>query len=135
VSEIAECEPLEVHCEIPEWHRDAACAEYPERANDWFPERGEDDRPAKAICQRCLVQRECLADALDHGTNLVGIWGGTSGRQRRALLAGGVTADLVRRWGVHAMYGRELQRDEECERERWAIIAEELGIPAERART
>jgi len=127
VPEIAEREPLEVHCEIPEWHRDAACAEYPERANDWFPERGEDDRPAKAICQRCLVQRECLADALDHGTNLVGIWGGTSGRQRRELLAGGVTGELVRRFGIYAVQGRELERDAEIEAQRWEWLTQALG--------
>jgi len=74
------------------------------------------------------VQRECLADALDHGTNLVGIWGGTSGRQRRALLAGGVTCELVRRFGVYAVQGRELERDAEIEAQRWGWLTEALGI-------
>jgi hypothetical protein len=36
-----------------------------------------------SICNRCLVQAECLRYALDH--DLDGIWGGTTVRQRRRL--------------------------------------------------
>ena len=58
------------------------------------------------------MQAECLAWALDQGPTLVGIWGGTTQRERKALTASGnVTGDLVRRWGVHAMFGREFERD------------------------
>jgi hypothetical protein len=55
------------------------------------------------------------------------VWGGASG-SHRALLAAGVTGDLVRRWGVMAMQGREFDRDRQYERERRADIAGELGI-------
>jgi len=89
-----------------------ACAEHPARADVWFPERGELSVPAKAICRSCLVQPECLAFALDEGFRLAGIWGGTSQNQRKVLLRSGkVTGELVRRWGAHAMHGRELERD------------------------
>ncbi len=36
--------------ERPAWHADAACREHPEV--DWFPERGDDQGPAKAVCAR-----------------------------------------------------------------------------------
>lgn len=49
----------------------------------WFPPTGGDSRPAKELCRDCEWQRPCLAYALTH-TEL-GIWGGTSGRERRAL--------------------------------------------------
>lgn len=69
----------------PDWHRDAACREYPDLS--WFPERGQQVDELKAICDGCLVRRECLDAALDFGSLCLGIWGGTSARQRRPLLA------------------------------------------------
>lgn len=66
----------------PSWHADAACREHPEV--NWFPERGEDARPAKAICAGCLVRAECLEAAFEHRVT-TGIWGGTSERERRRL--------------------------------------------------
>jgi WhiB family transcriptional regulator, redox-sensing transcriptional regulator len=66
----------------PAWHRDAACREH-ERSL-WFPTRGEPTSPAKEVCRRCLVQTECLRDALE-ADELVGIWGGTSGNERVKL--------------------------------------------------
>ncbi|WP_328813487.1 WhiB family transcriptional regulator [Rhodococcus sp. NBC_00297] len=51
---------------------------------DWVA-RGKlfDPTPAKGICSRCPVRRECLDSALSvHETN--GIWGGRSMGQRRA---------------------------------------------------
>lgn len=66
----------------PSWHRDAACAEHP--TVTFFPTRGEDIRPALAVCAGCLVRSECLAHALEHDEHH-GIWGGTSERQRRRL--------------------------------------------------
>lgn len=69
----------------PPWMRDALCREYPEV--NFFPGRGEDTLPARAVCGRCLVRDECLAYALtlDDGGGLTGIWAGTSGRERRRL--------------------------------------------------
>jgi WhiB family redox-sensing transcriptional regulator len=66
------------------WMRDALCNEYPKAL--FFPERGEDVEPAKAVCGRCAVTAECLAYALaDPDAFVFGIWGGTSGNERRKL--------------------------------------------------
>lgn len=46
----------------PVWMRDAACREHPEV--NFFPARGEDRRPALAVCGRCLVLNECRQWAL-----------------------------------------------------------------------
>ncbi|MFT3854792.1 MAG: WhiB family transcriptional regulator [Ilumatobacteraceae bacterium] len=66
----------------PAWHADAACREHPELT--WFPARGgaADVAAAVAICDTCLVRDECLADA-DQRHERLGIWGGTTARQRR----------------------------------------------------
>lgn len=66
----------------PEWMRDALCREYPEVS--FFPEAGESNEPAKAICQACLARAECLTYAVD-AREEHGIWGGESPRVRRAL--------------------------------------------------
>jgi len=105
-------EGLEVVGEWPEWHRDAACAEYVEHGDWWFPDRGESTKPAKEVCQRCLVQSECLGFALDEPLTLAGIWGATSQRERKALKAAGVTGELVRTYGMHAIAGRTAERDQ-----------------------
>ena len=65
-----------------EWMRHAACRHHPTRL--WFPERGEPTHPAKNICNTCPVRQQCLDYALEI-PNCVGIWGGTSGRQRREI--------------------------------------------------
>ncbi len=71
----------------PPWHRDAACKEYDQALFFRFPARpSQPDTSAEArtICQRCLVQAECLALALAD-PSLVGVWGGTDEAQRRTL--------------------------------------------------
>jgi hypothetical protein len=60
----------------PAWHADAACKEHAELS--WFPERGDDVRPTKAICARCLVRDECAEAGR---TEQHGIWGGRSARK------------------------------------------------------
>lgn len=68
----------------PAWQADALCREYPEV--NFFPERGEDTRPAKSICRRCSVREECETFALDDPDALKsGIWGGTSATERKVL--------------------------------------------------
>jgi hypothetical protein len=63
----------------PAWHADALCKEYPDV--DFLPGRGTDTLQARSICARCLVREECR-DAGIAGDE-VGIWGGTTGRNRR----------------------------------------------------
>lgn len=50
----------------------------------FFPERGDPTGPAKRICERCPVKKECLEFALSD-PETVGVWGGTSGAQRRQI--------------------------------------------------
>lgn len=53
-------------------------------ADLFHPARGGDTYAAKAVCVECLVRVECLEYALANNEK-VGIWGGTSERERRAL--------------------------------------------------
>ncbi|MEU5523014.1 WhiB family transcriptional regulator [Streptomyces sp. NPDC093250] len=39
---------------------------------------------AKAVCRRCPVQEQCLEWAMETGQS-IGVWGGTSEDERRAL--------------------------------------------------
>ena len=64
------------------WRELAAC-----RGTDlglFFPERGESAEPARRVCARCPVREPCLDYAV---TNRIvhGVWGGLTGRERRAL--------------------------------------------------
>lgn len=54
----------------------------------FFPVVGDTEsaREAKAICAGCECRAECLQYALDNHEN-VGIWGGTSARDRRGMVA------------------------------------------------
>lgn len=51
----------------------------------FFPEKGESPRQAKEICFGCPVRLECLEYALQ--TDVTGVWGGTTERQRGRLRA------------------------------------------------
>jgi hypothetical protein len=68
--------------ERPEWHQRAACADV--HTDVFFPTRGQDTRPAKAICATCSVRDECLEWALDN-VDQHGVWGGKSERERRGM--------------------------------------------------
>ena len=64
------------------WRELAAC-----RGADlglFFPERGESAESARRVCARCPVREPCLDYAV---TNRIvhGVWGGLTGRERRAL--------------------------------------------------
>lgn len=52
--------------------------------NLFHPERGESELPAKAVCKCCPVRQWCLDYALESAEK-IGVWGGTSERQRRVL--------------------------------------------------
>jgi hypothetical protein len=76
------------------WMDDAACATAA-MADAWFPGSGRtspnsDTAYALHLCQHvCPVRIECLNYALselEQGTELLGIWGGTTARERRSLL-------------------------------------------------
>jgi WhiB family redox-sensing transcriptional regulator len=53
-------------------------------ADLFFPERGASTRKAKAICNACQVQAECLEFAIQQSEKF-GIWGGLSERERRRI--------------------------------------------------
>lgn len=76
------------------WRDQAACIGMPESM--FFIERGQSDKPAKAICATCPVKAPCLDFALRNAEQH-GVWGGTSERQRRKLrLKLGVTQTHVK---------------------------------------
>ena len=66
----------------PAWMKRGAC-----RGEDramFFPGLGKTTTAARAICSNCSVRQECLEYALAD-TELAGVWGGTSDRERRKL--------------------------------------------------
>jgi len=70
----------------PAWHLEAAC-----RGADpdlFFPERGQ-RRPVAALayCEDCTVRSECLAVGLELAST-TGVWGRTTGLERRVLRRG-----------------------------------------------
>ena len=66
----------------PAWMADALCAE-PHPGVTWFPAKGQPTEPAKAVCRRCLCREDCLEYAVVG--HEVGVWGGTSDRERTAM--------------------------------------------------
>lgn len=65
------------------WRLDARCiGTDPEL---FYPPTGNNGRDAKRICRRCPVTVDCLNEALAAGDEW-GIWGGTAGRTRRAII-------------------------------------------------
>jgi WhiB family transcriptional regulator, redox-sensing transcriptional regulator len=68
----------------PAWHALAACRG--QGTADFFPARGESLESARAFCDRCPVQTECLKYAMEaEEPRLMGIWAGTTDRQRLKL--------------------------------------------------
>jgi WhiB family redox-sensing transcriptional regulator len=68
---------------MDEWMEHARCRG---RTSLFFPldENGASARQARIICQKCPVRDACLESALSDPT-LVGIWAGTSTRERRRM--------------------------------------------------
>lgn len=73
--------------EPPSWHADAACKEAPPDVT-WFPTKRGSEGPAKAVCARCLVRDECASWVLAQGSELDGIFGGMTARERTAIRRG-----------------------------------------------
>lgn len=66
----------------PAWMAHGSCRDHPEV--NFYPDRGEDVRPAKALCAVCPVSELCLDYAVTAGEQF-GIWGGVGVRDRRRL--------------------------------------------------
>ena len=69
--------------EPPAWHRHAACRDADPEV--FFPERGESLEPARALCATCLVTSECRREALSDVDGTIGVWAGTSKKQRMKM--------------------------------------------------
>lgn len=67
-----------------EWVELGACKRPEAQGVNFFPGRGDDTKAAKAVCAMCPVRRPCRDYGLSMPQNLNGIWGGLSGRERRA---------------------------------------------------
>lgn len=65
----------------PEWRKQASCTNL--NPSFFIVERGEDVNPALSVCRTCPVKDPCLRYAIDN--NEIGIWGGTTGKQRRRM--------------------------------------------------
>ena len=65
-----------------DWTRYAACRH---SDPDQLFVTGAAQHEAKAVCKGCPVRAQCLADALDNRVE-IGVWGGMTERERRALL-------------------------------------------------
>lgn len=68
------------------WRADARCKLHPQV--DFFPKTGQNPASAIAVCMNCPVAKECYRDAEEHPTQSVGVWGGTTSRQRFRIRTG-----------------------------------------------
>jgi len=81
---------LEEIVDRPSWQADALCRERPDV--DFFPPRGAPTEPARAVCAECLCRAECLGYAFAR-SDIHGMWGGTSEKQRKIARRQGWTAE------------------------------------------
>ncbi|WP_269805105.1 WhiB family transcriptional regulator [Pseudonocardia kujensis] len=104
--------------------------------------RGAEQRRARQFCAACPVRTECLAHALDERVEF-GVWGGTTERERRALLR---SRPGVRSWAELLRAARaehyaagtpaesaESAEEESAAEESAAAMAELLPSPDQRA--
>ena len=70
----------------PAWMRDALCREHPHLP--WVGTTGQRVDACRAVCARCLVAEPCLSFALEHGAELVGVFGGTTSVERQRIRLG-----------------------------------------------
>lgn len=50
----------------------------------FYPDKGGDPKPAKALCQLCGSRADCLAYALEHNERY-GVWGGMTRKERQRI--------------------------------------------------
>lgn len=67
----------------PAWFALANCRGI--NPNTFVPARGESLEPARRVCAGCVVRDECLDYALTRSPRVVGVWGGTTERERRVM--------------------------------------------------
>lgn len=79
-------EPENVFPQRPAWQADGLCRG--QDVNVFFPAQGGEEFAiqAKKVCAECPVKAPCLAYAL--ALNMSGVWGGTSGADRRKMKRG-----------------------------------------------
>ncbi|HZL80411.1 MAG TPA: WhiB family transcriptional regulator [Demequina sp.] len=77
----------------------------------WFPEKGQTNTAAKAICHRCDIEAACLAAAIAD-PELEGVWGGTSQRERQALRGSSLPRIRPINHGTEGGYMTHLRRGE-----------------------
>src|SRR5690348_2547490 len=65
------------------WEDQARCLHYDPEL--FFTPRGKAERRAEQVCSRCPVRLQCLDYALDTRVEF-GVWGGTTGKERRTML-------------------------------------------------
>ena len=65
-----------------EWMDDALCRQVDLEL--FFPDGGGRSATARKVCKKCEVTAQCLDFALGF-PSMVGIWGGTTEKQRRKL--------------------------------------------------
>ena len=75
------------------WRVHAACAGVDPEV--FLPTRGESFGEALSYCCRCEVRAECLESAFGLGQQAVGVWGGTSARERRTAKRNGWDAERL----------------------------------------
>lgn len=51
----------------------------------FFPEKGEKSVEALRICGRCDAREACLSYAMSIDGSIIGVWGGTTETQRKAM--------------------------------------------------
>ena len=83
-------DPLRIYAALrPPWMAEGLCRGQP--AEVFFPAKGASLAPARELCAACPSRAPCLAYAMAN-PELVGVWAGTSARERRALRRKGVLA-------------------------------------------
>ena len=107
------------------WMTDASCRGM---GPDLFhPERGQRVLEARAVCAECPVVVQCGQHALDE-QELIGIWGGMTGRERRDELNANPRAPRPKfvKCGTVAGHDRHVANGEPvCSQCRWAQLSAE----------
>lgn len=88
------------------WMARKSCAGLPV---EWFMPDDEGQmkslQQVKEVCHYCLVKQDCLDYALSLGADTVGIWGGTTQRERKRILQGHRDGQIPIEHGtVHGFY-------------------------------